>query len=133
MVGLPLKSIQFGITEKSIVIRVVHAKDSRQGLLALHRQATGSQIVQGWRQRVENGLLGLEKDVIDAQQILGAAFDTLSDKREPLHECHNLLSTSRQGLFVGLSRSTAGTKEVHFVLGDNDGNLYVSCRVKWQK
>jgi hypothetical protein len=122
MKGFMLKSIQLGMAQQAIVISIVHAKDARQGALTIFRKPAHIQVIQG-RKGIQDGLLGFQKDLVDPQQVFGAAFDALSDESESLHQTDDLLSRSSQHLFVRDSSGTRGEEEIHFVSCHNDWKL----------
>jgi hypothetical protein len=124
MKGLILKGIEFGITQESVIVTIVHSKDAREGSPTIVREPPRLQVIEGceW---IQNSLLGLEKDLIDPEQILGTALDALSDETKSLHERDNLLSGTRQSLLVRHACTVRGSKEVHFVSRNDDWHLHV--------
>ena len=80
-IGLEL--IDLGVAQKAVVVLVINTKDARKGLAAIFCNPSLIEIVERcyW---VQHRLLGLEKDLVHVQEILGAAFDALSNKLEAL-------------------------------------------------
>lgn len=78
-----LKLIDLGVAQKAVVVLVINTKDARKGLAAIICNPSLIEIVERcyW---VQHRLLGLEKDLVHVQEILGAAFDALSNKLEAL-------------------------------------------------
>jgi hypothetical protein len=73
------------------MILIVHAKDARQCLLTISRQLSCRQIKQ-WSKGIDDGLLGLGKDFLDAQEVFGTAFDALPNESKALEEGYQLLA-----------------------------------------
>lgn len=79
--------------------RTVHSKDARESSSTIVSETTRLQVIER-RKRIQNSLLGLQKDLINPKQILGTALAALSDETKSLHQGDNLLSGTCQCLFI---------------------------------
>jgi len=66
MKRLMLKSIEFGMAQKTVMVSVIHSKDSSESPFAILRKLADIQIVER-RKRIKNSLLRFQKDFVNSE------------------------------------------------------------------